>query len=227
MKEDRSPSSPTTHSRASRENIGRSPDRDLPDGWTVTCLGDGLLVDVQPGFACGKHNRAGKGIGHLRPMNVSVDGNIDLSNLKFVPASEAERFVRAGDVIFNNTNSDELVGKTACYTLGDALAFSNHMTRLRCDTAVLEPRFCAMQLHQRWREGYFEALCNHHVSQASVGRKALLETEFLLPPLPEQKRIVTKFRSSRSSSSEPQEMTCPSSRQQPRRRTSTSAFYRR
>jgi hypothetical protein len=42
-------------------------------------------------------------------MNVSVEGSIDLSNLKFVPASEADRearLVKAGDVIFNNTNRE-------------------------------------------------------------------------------------------------------------------------
>jgi type I restriction enzyme, S subunit len=49
-----------------------------------------------------------------------------------------------------------------------------------------------MQLHQQWREGHFEEVCNHHVSQASVGTKTLLETKFLLPPLAEQKRIVAK-----------------------------------
>jgi type I restriction enzyme S subunit len=118
---------------------------DLPEGWVLASLGDGLLADVQSGFACGTHNREGRGIGHLRPMNVSVEGSIDLSNLKFVPASAAdreERLVKAGDVIFNNTNSAELVGKTACYTLADPLAFSNHMTRLRCRLDAVEPRFC-------------------------------------------------------------------------------------
>ena len=168
---------------------------DVPEGWALAALGDGLVLDVQSGFACGTHNRQGQGIGHLRPMNVSVEGEIDLSNLKFVPASEAdreERLVRAGDVVFNNTNSAELVGKTAYYQLADPLAFSNHMTRLRCRLDAVEPRFCAIQLHHRWREGYFEEVCNHHVSQASVGRKLLLETVFRLPPLPEQQRIVAK-----------------------------------
>lgn len=36
-------------------------------------LGDGLAVDLQPGFACGEHNREGAGIVHLRPVNVSQE----------------------------------------------------------------------------------------------------------------------------------------------------------
>ena len=170
---------------------------EFPEGWALTTLGDGLAVDVQPGFACGAHNRQGKGIPHLRPMNVSEEGQINLSDLKFVPKEEAERderLIRAGDLLFNNTNSPALVGKTAYYADQEPRAFSNHMTRVRCHRAIIDSIFCAMVLHQKWREGYFESVCNNHVSQASVSRSVLLETPILLPPLAEQKRIVAKVK---------------------------------
>lgn len=127
-------------------------DAELPEGWAMARLADGLVTDVQSGFACGRHNRDGEGIAHLRPMNVSEAGAIDLRNLRFVSAGEAdreERLLQNGDVLFNNTNSPELVGKTALYTLDEPRAFSNHMTRVRCDRRVLLPDFCAMFLHQR------------------------------------------------------------------------------
>ncbi len=168
---------------------------DLPDGWATSTLGDGLIRELQTGFACGVHNRDGDGIPHLRPMNVSEEGAISLSDLRFVAASEMDRDERRlafGDVLFNNTNSPELVGKTAFYDLPDPQAFSNHMTRIRCHGDVLEPRFCAMFLHQRWREGYFQDICNNHVSQASVSRAVVCETAIPLPPLAEQHRIVAK-----------------------------------
>lgn len=167
----------------------------LPDGWTSAQLKDGLIIDVQTGFACGQNNRAGEGIAHLRPMNVNADGQIDLSIIKYVPETRAdrdERLLRQSDVLFNNTNSPELVGKTSYYNLPEPRAFSNHMTRLRCDQRILAPLFCAIALHQKWREGYFRAVCSHHVSQSSVSRNILLETPILLPPLGEQKRIVAK-----------------------------------
>jgi type I restriction enzyme S subunit len=152
-------------------------------------------MDVQPGFACGSHNRQGVGIPHLRPMNVSDEGRFDLSDVKFVPREEVdrdERLIRAGDVLFNNTNSPALVGKTACYADDAPRAFSNHMTRVRCRRDVIDSKFCAMILHQKWKEGYFESVCNNHVSQASVSRGVLLETPIHLPPPAEQKRIVAK-----------------------------------
>src|ERR1700732_3700011 len=102
---------------------------ELPEGWTRACLKDGIVLDIQPGFACGKNNRDAAGISHFRPMNISREGRIDLSSLKFVARSEAhceERLLRQGDVLFNNTNSAELVGKTAHYGDDEPRAFSNH-----------------------------------------------------------------------------------------------------
>ena len=158
---------------------------ELPEGWAETTLGDGLVLDIQPGFACGGHNQSGDGVPHMRPMNVNEAGRLDLSVVKFVPASEMsrdERWVRKGEVLFNNTNSPELVGKTAYYHLPQPRAFSNHMTRVRCRKEYLDPRFCAMVLHQKWRERYFETACNNHVSQASISRSVLEETPIAFLP---------------------------------------------
>lgn len=161
--------------------------------WPVATLGDGLLENVQPGFACGNHNSEGEGIVHVRPYNVTTDGRMDFSTLKFIPISEVtkpERLLSQGDVVFNNTNSPELVGKTAFYADSEERAFSNHMTRIRVNQDKLRPEYLALALHQLWREGYFADKCNNHVSQASISRTVLLETEIALPPLSEQDRLV-------------------------------------
>ncbi|HRD30058.1 MAG TPA: restriction endonuclease subunit S [Fimbriimonadaceae bacterium] len=161
--------------------------------WPVATLGDGLLENVQPGFACGNHNSGGEGIVHVRPYNVTTDGRMDFSTLKFIPISEVtkpERLLSQGDVVFNNTNSPELVGKTAFYADSEERAFSNHMTRIRVNQDKLRPEYLALALHQLWREGYFADKCNNHVSQASISRTVLLETEIALPPLSEQDRLV-------------------------------------
>ncbi len=160
--------------------------------WPKTSLGE-VLTDIQPGFACGAHSRGGDGVPHLRPMNVSTDGQISLADLKLVPqaaADDAGKWIKRGDVLFNNTNSPELVGKTAYYDLPEPRAFSNHMTRLRVNRERLDPRYCAVWLHQVWRDGEFAERCNNHVSQASISRDVLRELEIPLPPLAEQKRIV-------------------------------------
>ncbi len=159
--------------------------------WPQVKIGD-LIIDLQPGFACGAHNSSGTGVPHLRPMNVSTEGRIDRSVLKFVGlefANRPEQRLRRGDVLFNNTNSPELVGKTALFTEDDEPAFSNHMTRLRPDPTRIDPEFLALMLHQAWRSGWFALHCNNHVSQASIGRGVLEALEISLPPLEIQRSI--------------------------------------
>lgn len=167
---------------------------DLTTAWPRVPLGI-LLTDIQPGFASGKHNAVGNGIPHFRPMNVSIDGRIERTVLKYVDqdAGRPELRLRRGDVVFNNTNSPELVGKTALFEDDDAPAFSNHMTRLRSNAERLDPSYLALRLHQAWREGWFAAHCNNHVSQASIGRDVLRVFEIELPPVVVQRSIAALF----------------------------------
>lgn len=161
----------------------------VPDGWRVATLGE-VGAEARPGFASGRHSRTEGGVLHLRPMNITRLGCISLDDAKYVSDS-SDRRVRQGDVLFNNTNSPALIGKTALVSaVGDGLAYSNHMTRVRVDAAVLDPGFLALQLHHLWETRYFESICSNHVNQASVGAKKLLETRVLIPPVTEQRRIL-------------------------------------
>ncbi|MBZ6207023.1 restriction endonuclease subunit S [Streptomyces olivaceus] len=161
---------------------------ELPREWVRTTLAE-IAVEAQPGFASGKHNSLGSGILHLRPMNITRDGRIDVSDARYVDDS-TDRRVANGDLLFNNTNSPALTGKTALVTgLQTACAYSNHMTRLRPPQGV-DAAFLARQLHWLWSRGYFQSVLNNHVNQASVATKKLLETPIVLPPYEEQCRIV-------------------------------------
>lgn len=44
-------------------------DGELPEGWTTASLGDGIVTDVQLGFACGANNGAGDT--SFRPLAIS------------------------------------------------------------------------------------------------------------------------------------------------------------
>ncbi|MFD9868681.1 restriction endonuclease subunit S [Streptomyces niveus] len=162
-------------------------DVELPSGWALTTLSD-LGVEAQPGFASGRHNRDGEGVLHLRPMNVSREGTLDLRDTRHV-LDDSDRRIRSGDVLFNNTNSPALVGKTTVVNVREPVAYSNHMTRLRPPDGV-SAEFLAQQLHWLWSSGYFLSVLNNHVNQASVATKRLLETPIVVPPTAEQHRIV-------------------------------------
>jgi restriction endonuclease S subunit len=173
----------------------RNPHSALPDGWHWVKLGE-VIQEALPGFACGK--RAGSdGFIQLRMNNISSHGQIDLSSILRVPATQEQvkkyRLV-PGDVIFNNTNSVELVGKTALFNESEGIfLYSNHLTRLRSVPKILDTNYLASWLQLQWYQRVFEITCNRWIGQAAVQREKLLDFKIPLPPLLEQKRIATKI----------------------------------
>ena len=164
----------------------------LPTNWDVGYVGD-FADDIEPGFASGEHNQEGTGVPHLRPMNIDRAGKIDLNLVKYVDPAKNVKRLRCGDVLFNNTNSPELIGKTTAITNQTDWAFSNHMTRIAFSDLV-DPKFAAYQLHFLWMTGYFLHKCVKHVNQASVSSTPLEKTvPFIRPPLDQQKTIVAEI----------------------------------
>jgi restriction endonuclease S subunit len=160
---------------------------ELPSGWKTQTLKD-WGMQAQSGFASGSHNSEGNGIIHLRPMNVSRLGKLDFDNFKSVE-DNSNRRINKGDILFNNTNSAELVGKTAIVDIEGDFAFSNHMTRLRFPADTVAHEYMAILLHSFWMSGYFNEICSNHVNQASVSIKKLEQVEVSLPNIDEQNRI--------------------------------------
>jgi type I restriction enzyme S subunit len=126
--------------------------------------------------------------------NVDTEGAIDFASTRRVPRDavrDLDKFLIAkGDVMFNNTNSPELVGKSAVFRgFREPVVFSNHFTRIRTRTDRLEPRYLARWLASEWRQGRFARMCNQWVNQAAVPRAALLAMELPVPSLQVQGRI--------------------------------------
>jgi len=164
----------------------------VPKGWAWTSVGE-IAYSINPGFPSGRHNKENRGIPHLRPMNINAKGEIDLTDLKYVEPEDYDALIK-GDVLFNNTNSPKLLGKTAYIKLDTNWAYSNHMTRIRISDFLLNPAWVSSCLHTLFLSGYFSMHCVHHVNQASVSSSFLSEKVFIpLPPLPEQHRIVAKI----------------------------------
>jgi len=169
--------------------------RPLPDGWKWVRLRE-LIREAQAGFACGA--RDPEGVIQLRMNNVDTRGNLVWNEVLRVPADAGtvQRFqLISGDVMFNNTNSTELVGKSALFCEYDEpVVYSNHFTRLRTKQNVLLPPFLAAWLNHQWHLGLFAGICNRWIGQSAVKGDMLLSQDFSLPPIPEQERIVAKLR---------------------------------
>ena len=155
-------------------------------------IGD-LTTRMEPGFACSKSRHVKNGIPHLRPFNIGRDGQIDLSQVyQIMPADvpNGRGRLETGQILFNNTNSDDLVGKSALIKEPMTAGFSNHMTRIEVNTDCADPAYVAYALDRLWRKGHFKRICTRWVSQSAVNTTALTDVQVALPPLPEQRRIV-------------------------------------
>ena len=158
-----------------------------PPGWAVTSV-DHIARLVASGFPSGKHNQEGVGVPHIRPMNIDREGRLDLHSLKYVDGA-IPRELSKGDVLFNNTNSPELIGKTTVVSIDRRLAYSNHMTRISLEDGF-DPTFIARQLHFLWLSGYFRHRCANHVNQASIAATPLSSmVPIAVAPSSEQSRI--------------------------------------
>lgn len=168
----------------------------LPETWIQTTV-RAVVEDIQPGFAQKPGDEDEGTTPQIRTHNVTPDGKISLEGIKHITASEREtaRYSLAiGDVIFNNTNSEEWVGKTAVFDKEGEFVFSNHMTRLRVCRDLALPEYLACYLHLLWSMGYAKTRAKRWVSQAGIESDVLASFKIPLPTLPEQQRIVDLLR---------------------------------
>jgi len=152
-----------------------------------------ISTEIVTGIACGKANAIADGVLHLRPFSVTPDGSLSVSDAPRIPASvipNGRLGFQTGDILFNNTNSVELVGKSAVFSAPLEASFSNHMTRVRIDAAKADPRYVQAFLRHLYHERFFEGRATRWVGQAAFGSAQLKTVEIPLPPLEEQRRII-------------------------------------
>ena len=150
-----------------------------------------IILDFRPGFASGKSDDAG--YVQVRMNNIDTDGGLSFNTIRRVPRADTNlsRFkVEQGDILFNATNSPELVGKSALFRgFHEPVVYSNHFLRLRLDLRRACPGYVSRWLQMQRSQGIFTQMCKQWVNQATVEPKRLMALAIPLPPLPEQRRI--------------------------------------
>jgi type I restriction enzyme, S subunit len=149
-----------------------------------------LITEARAGFASGADEA--DGVLQVRMHNVSREGGLSFTKQRRVPMdARTERFLlRPNDVLFNATNSPDLVGKTALFEgMHEPVVFSNHFLRLRVDEPQLEPAYLVRWMQWQHARGVFASMAHQWVNQASVRTERLLGLAIPLPPLSEQRRV--------------------------------------
>ena len=132
---------------------------------------------------------------YLRMNNLTLDGHLDLSDLKYIdiPEDELEKcVVRKGDILFNRTNSTELVGKTALFDLDQDMIIAGYIIRVRLHDKIL-PDFFVQYMNTDALKSLLKGMAKGAVNQANINAKELQGIKVYLPPLELQNEFV-KFK---------------------------------
>ena len=169
------------------EMFGSFPDN--PRGWNIGTIKD-VVSDVRygssrPAIKDGKYK-------YLRMNNITYDGELDLSDIKYidVPDNELSKCaVRRGDVLFNRTNSKELVGKTCVYDQDEMMVLAGFVIRVRVNDQVL-PEFLSAFLNTRYSKQMLLGMCKAAIGQANINAQEMQNIKLYIPPIEFQDRFV-------------------------------------
>lgn len=139
----------------------------------------------------------------LRMMNME-DGRVVENDLKYIDLSisEFEKYrLIDGDILFNRTNSYDLVGRTGVYHLGAEHVFASYLVRLRTNREKLDPEYLCAFLNAPIGRRQVMSFATRGVSQTNVNASNLARILLPLPPISFQRETVELIRESHAASS--------------------------
>jgi type I restriction enzyme S subunit len=167
---------------------------EIPEEWTWVSVNDVISV-AQYGTSVRADGTSGRGVPLLRMGNIQ-DGRLDLADLQYIMRQSEnvpEFRVAKGDVLFNRTNSPELVGKTAVYDSELEAVFASYLIRVRCDARIAVGDYLSSWLNSPWGRWWARTVRTDGVSQSNINASKLRTMPMPLPPLQEQAEIIRRI----------------------------------
>ncbi|MEQ1953259.1 restriction endonuclease subunit S [Mesorhizobium yinganensis] len=161
-----------------------------PKGFKRGRIGD-LLIETQYGTSAKAGGHGAYPI--LRMGNITTDGKIETEDLKYIDlnARELEKYtVRRGDILFNRTNSADLVGKTAVFDLDEPYAFAGYLVRARTKKGI-SPYYISAYLNSRHGKATLRGMAKSIVGMANINAKEMASIPILVPDGESQHRYAT------------------------------------
>lgn len=151
-----------------------------PKGWDIGCIGD-MLESVKYGSS-DKATLEGE-VPILRMNNLTYSGEMNLTDLKYITKVQADEkyLVKEGDILFNRTNSKELVGKTAVYVGPEPMAYAGYLVRGRTK-ANFAPEYISAFLNSPWGKEKLQSMCKSIVGMANINAKEFQSIVLPIPP---------------------------------------------
>lgn len=158
-----------------------------PMGWQETTIGD--VISSSDYGSSTRSSDDGVGIPLIRMGNVDYAGHLDLSDLKHVQLSETESVryrLESGDILFNRTNSKELVGKTGLWDASIDAVLASYFIRLRVDRSLMEPTFLWALMNGSHMKRVLRSTARGAIGQANINSTELRAFAVYRPPLERQ-----------------------------------------
>lgn len=160
-----------------------------PKGWEIVTIGD-VVTEVRYGTS--KPAVEGGKYPYLRMNNLTADGHLDLNDLKYIdiPDDEIEKcVVRKGDILFNRTNSIELVGKTAVFDLPEDMVIAGYIIRVRLNERIL-PEVFSQYMNLEALKDILRSMAKGAVNQANINAQELQSIKVYIPDMGLQKQFI-------------------------------------
>ena len=187
-KEGKKPSKPSTLKKLeSIEKLNEIELTELPDGWFWERLGL-MTLGVEYGTSA-KSQPEGK-VPVLRMGNMQ-NGKIDWTDLVYSDNDEEikQYSLKKGDVLFNRTNSPELVGKTSIIETDEKAIFAGYLIRINHLTEITDGRYLTYFLNSMIAKKYGNFVKTDGVNQSNINGQKLINYPFVFCSLEEQKEV--------------------------------------
>lgn len=151
-------------------------------GWEVTSIRE-LCSEVKYGTS--EKSIENGTFSYLRMNNITYGGYMDFSNLKYIdiPEKDLHKYlVKKGDILFNRTNSKELVGKTGLITTDQEYIIAGYLIRVRTNE-LANPYYIWAHLNSKWSKMTLHNMCKNIVGMANINAQELQDIQILKAPI--------------------------------------------
>ena len=150
--------------------------------WKIGTIRE-LVSDVRYGTS--KPSTEGGKYKYLRMNNITYNGKLDVTDIKYIdiPDNEIEKCsTKKGDILFNRTNSRELVGKTCVFDLDEKMVIAGFVIRLRVNE-LSNPYFLSEYLNTKYMKKNLYNMCKNASGQSNINAQELQNIKIYIPPI--------------------------------------------
>ena len=153
-----------------------------------------ICEDCQYGTSEKADAKETEGVSILRMNNLTYEGELDLEDLKYIKISKeykSKYLLEKGDILFNRTNSQELVGKTSLFDLDEEFVFASYLIRVKINKGKALPKYVVYYMNSNKIKKKLFNMAKTSVNMANINAQEMLSIPLTLPSLEKQKEIVS------------------------------------